>query len=325
MLGIRHLKVPPTTYVMHYRGGVLRREGLGLSFFYFAPSSVIVTVPTAGQDVPFIFQEATADFQSVTVQGHLTFRVVDPRKVADTLDFSLLPAGGYATEDPEKLPVRLTNVAQMALRVELAGRTLKQTLTEADSLTTRVRAAVAGAPACKELGLELLDLAILAVKPTPETAKALEAEARERILRESDDAVYARRNNAVEQERRIKENELATEVAVEVKKRQVQETKLAAAVALEQKKQELVDLEAANARKRADTESYALEATLRPLAGMDPKALQLLAARGIDPRLAVAQAFQEIAANAGKVGTLNISPDLLESLLVTTPATPVKK
>ena len=36
MLGIRYLKVAPTTYVLHYKGGKVRQEGPGLSFFYFA-------------------------------------------------------------------------------------------------------------------------------------------------------------------------------------------------------------------------------------------------------------------------------------------------
>ena len=35
----------------------------------------------------------------------------------------------------------------------------------------------------------------------------------------------------------------------------------------------------------------------------------------VDPRLLVAMAFQEIASNAAKIGNLNISPELLETLL----------
>ena len=38
MLGIGYVKVPPTTFVMQVRNGRVRREGLGLSFFYFTPS-----------------------------------------------------------------------------------------------------------------------------------------------------------------------------------------------------------------------------------------------------------------------------------------------
>jgi hypothetical protein len=40
-----------------------------------------------------------------------------------------------------------------------------------------------------------------------------------------------------------------------------------------------------------------------------------LAARSIDPRTMVAMGFQEIAGNAAKIGQLNITPDLLDSLL----------
>ncbi len=44
MFGIQFAKVPPTTYVLQYRGGHVVREGAGLSFFYFAPTSMIVQV-----------------------------------------------------------------------------------------------------------------------------------------------------------------------------------------------------------------------------------------------------------------------------------------
>ena len=42
------------------------------------------------------------------------------------------------------------------------------------------------------LGVEIMSLSIVAITPTPETAKALEAEAREGVLRQSDEAIYAR-------------------------------------------------------------------------------------------------------------------------------------
>jgi hypothetical protein len=76
------------------------------------------------------------------------------------------------------------------------------------------------------LGLELVSLALLAIKPTPDTARALEAKAREQILKEADDALYLRRNAAIDQERAVKENELNTEIAVEAKKRQIREAQM---------------------------------------------------------------------------------------------------
>lgn len=63
-----------------------------------------------------------------------------------------------------------------------------------------------------------MNLSILAILPNKETMRALEAQAREEILRQADEALYVRRNASIEQERRVKENELNTEIAVETKK-----------------------------------------------------------------------------------------------------------
>lgn len=315
MFGVRYIKLPPTTFVMQYTNGRVHRAGTGLSFFYFAPRTTLVAVPAGSTDVPFIYNETTADFQAVTVQGHLTFRVADPRKLAELLDYSLLPNGRYATDDPDKLSLRITHAAQTATRAEIQSRPLRSVLIEADAIAQRVRAALASSPALEALGVTVLGFSILAIKPAPETSKALEAEARERLLREADDAIYSRRNNAVEQERIIRENELNTEVAVETKQREIEETRLAGQIALEDRRRQLVATEAENSKTRADAQAYAVAATLKPLTTLDPKSLQVLAARSVDPRLMVAMAFQEIAANATKVGNLNISPELLDTLL----------
>lgn len=315
MFGIRYFKAAPTSYVLQYIGGRVKREGVGLSFFYFAPSTTLVAVPVGSTDVPFIFQETAADFQAVTVQGHLTYRVTDARKLAGLLDYSVNARGEYLSDDPDKLAVRVTHAAQTAVRAEVQARPLRAVLLEADAIAARVQATLARSPAVAALGVEVFGFAVLAIKPVPETAKALEAEARERLLREADDAIYNRRNNAVEQERTIRENELNTEVAVQAKQRQIEETRLAGQIALEETRRQLVTTEAENSRTRADAQAYAVKATLEPLQALDPKALQVLAAGNADPRLLVAMAFQEIAANAAKVGNLNISPDLLDSLL----------
>jgi hypothetical protein len=315
MFGIRYFKAAPTTFVLQYVNGRVKRQGLGLSFFYFAPSSTLVAVPVGSTDVPFIFNETTADFQAVTVQGHLTFRVRDPQRLAALLDYSVGGDGSYRSDDPSKLPLRITYAAQNTMRSEIQSRPLRSDLVEADAIGRRVGESLATSPALEALGVELLGFSVLAIKPVPETAKALEAEARERLLRESDDAIYNRRNNAIEQERKIRENELNTEVAVQAKQREIEETRLQAQISLEEQRKQLVGTEAQNAKTRADAQAYLVEATLKPLTAMDPKALQVLAARSVDPRVLVAMAFQDIAANATKVGNLNISPDLLETLL----------
>ncbi|MFO0929073.1 MAG: SPFH domain-containing protein [Gemmataceae bacterium] len=147
MFGIRYFKAAPTSYVLQYVGGRVKREGVGLSFFYFAPSTTLVAVPVGSTDVPFIFQETAADFQAVTVQGHLTYRVTDARKLAGLLDYSVNARGEYLSDDPDKLPVRVTHAAQTAVRAEVQSRPLRAVLLEADAIAARVQATLARSPA----------------------------------------------------------------------------------------------------------------------------------------------------------------------------------
>src|SRR3981189_218809 len=107
LFGIRYLKAAPTMYVMQYANGKVVREGAGLSFYYFSPRAVIVHVSQSSVDIPLVFNEVSADFQDVTIQGQLTYRVVDPKKLAQLLDFSIQPNGRYVSEDPRHLGERL--------------------------------------------------------------------------------------------------------------------------------------------------------------------------------------------------------------------------
>jgi len=56
MFGFRYIKVPPTTFLLQFINGKVRREGVGLSFFYFAPGATLVAVPVGSTDAPFHLQ-----------------------------------------------------------------------------------------------------------------------------------------------------------------------------------------------------------------------------------------------------------------------------
>jgi hypothetical protein len=339
MFGIKFIKVQPTTYLLQYRGGKIVREGLGLSFFYYSPMTSLVAVPVASADVPFIFQETTGDFQAVTIQGQVTYRVGEPKRLAELLNYTLTPNGhGYASEDPDRLPERVIHVINVLARAELQKLALREAIRASDELVRAVKAGLLASDEITSLGLEVLGLSILAIKPTPETARALEAETREQLLREADEAIYARRNSAVEQERAIKENELNTEIAVETKKRQIRETQMDAEravqekegllkkealesnIGLEERRKSLVALAADNARAEADARAYGVSSTMKALGSADAKILQALASTGMRPEQLIAFAFQELAGKADKIGQLNISPDLLRELFDRHPA-----
>jgi regulator of protease activity HflC (stomatin/prohibitin superfamily) len=315
MFGIRYIQVPPTTYLIHFKNGHAKKEGAGLSFFYYAPTSVLVGVPINSSDVPFVFHQTTLDFQTVTVQGQLQYRVKDPKRLAALLDFSISPRNTFLTDDPEKLDDRLTQATQVLIQNAVGKMILKEALVSIEKLAAEVLTGLRANDTVAMLGIEILGLSILSIKPTPEMAKALEAQAREELNKRSDEAIYARRHNAVEQERRIKDAELNTQLAEELKKREIRETQMAAEIAVELQRTKLIEQRVENERKDADAKAYALEAALKPIRETDPKSLLALAAGKADPRAMIAMAFRELAENAQKIGTLNVSPELLEGLL----------
>jgi len=285
-------------------------------------------------DVPFIFNEVTADFQEVTVQGQLTYRVADPKKLSKLMNFTVSAAGdAYSSDDPDKLPQRLINLTQVLTRATLKSLPFRDALGQSGDLVDSIQHGMQTAGTVESLGIEVLGVSILAIKPTPETSRTLETEAREMILRQADEAVYARRNAAVEQERSIKENELNTEIAVENKKRQIKEAqmeaeksvqrmkreiseaKMEAQISLEQKNGDLVELSTANNRKEADTRAYAVAAVMKALSNTDPRTLQALMSADMRSGQLVALAFRDLAESADKIGQLNVTPDLLRELL----------
>jgi hypothetical protein len=345
MLGIRFIKVQPTTHLMQFRSGKIVREGAGLSFFYYSPNSTLVAVPVASKDQGFIFEQVTADFQTVSVQGQVAYRVGEPRKLAAMLNYALKPDGrGYESDDPEKLATRIVGVVEVLSKQIVKDLALKDALRAADRIAEGVVTGLRTHPEIVSLGLEILSVAIRAVRPTPETARALEAEAREAILKGADEAIFLRRNAAVENERAIRESELDTDIAVEQKKRSIRETQMEAEasvqrkrnelrqasmeadVALEERRKDFVARNADNTRTLAEAEAHRLVAVMKAMQNADPRIVQALAAAGMQPNQLIAQAFGGIAEKAERIGQLNVSPDLLQALLTATAASaPAKK
>ncbi len=334
MFGFRFIKFQPGEYVLVYRNGKVVREGAGISFYYYAPTTSIVVVPVGSVDAPFIFEEVTSDFQTVTVQGQITFRIIDRRKIAGLLNYTLDVRGhGYVSEDPKKLPQRVINIVKVLTKKTLEGLQLKDAIKSSETLAKGILEEIRQNEEINLLGIEILGLTILAILPNKETARALEAQAREQILKKADEAIYERRNASIEQERRVKENEFNTEIAIENKKKQVRETQLEAErtvqqkqnqlkeeqinfeTTLEEKKKGLIELEVQNSKAEADAKAYELAAVMKSLEDINPEIIQSLANIGMKPDKLIAMAFHDLAENAGKIGQLNITPDLLQEVI----------
>ena len=332
MLGIKHIKFDSMTYVLHFKNGKIKREGRGLSFFYFAPNSSIAAIPMGSNDLPFIFNESTNDYQTVNIQGQISYQISNPKTLADILDFTVNDNGQYKKNDIEKLNQRIINEAQTATSSFIHEIKLKDAIRSAKSIEEKILEGLKSSQAIAMLGIDILGANILGVQATPEMARALETETREKLQQEADQAIYERRNFAVEQERKIKESELNTEIAVEEKQKQIaekkmeaevqkadndrklREMKLAADIALENQRKQLIEQKTANDKKEAETQGYIIETTLKPYKDIDWKTLTALQ-NNPDPKFNISLAFRELSENAAKIGNLNISPELLDTLL----------
>ncbi len=332
MFGFRHIKFDSMTYVLHFKNGNIVKEGRGLSFFYFAPNSSIVAIPMGSNDLPFIFNENTHDYQTVKIQGQISYKITDPKALSNTLDFTVNETGVYKKNDIEKLNQRIINLAQTATSSFIHQLSLKDAIRSAKQIEGNILEGLMNSEAIKTMGIEILGANILAVQTTPEMARALETETREKLQQQADEAIYERRNFAVEQERKIKESELNTEIAVEEKQKQIEEKrmetevqqeennrilremKIAADISVENQRKQLIEQKTENDRKEAETQGYILETSLKPYKEIDWKVLSALSGNQ-DAKNNIALAFRELAENAGKIGTLNISPDLLDTVL----------
>lgn len=332
MFGIQHIKFDSMTYVLHFNNGRIKREGRGLSFFYFAPNSSIAAIPMGSNDLPFIFNESTNDYQTVSIQGQISYKISNPKTLADVLDFTVNDNGLYKKNDIEKLHQRIINEAQTATSTYIHGIKLKDAIRSAKAIEEKIREGLQSSLAIGMLGIEILGANILAVQATPEMARALETETREKLQQEADQAIYERRNFAVEQERIIRETELNTEIAVEEKQKQIaekkmesdvqksendrklREMKIDADISVENQRKQLIEQKTSNDRKEAETRGFVIETTLKPYKDIDWKTLTALN-NNPDPRFNIALAFRQLAENADKIGNLNISPELLDSIL----------
>ncbi len=275
----------PGEYVIEYVRGRAVREGRGLSFYYLSRVTTIASVPMNTQDVDFVFNEITANFQAVTVQGQATYRITDPKRIAGLLNHLVEPHSKmYKSRDPPKLAGRVINLVQETTRAEIQRLPLEDALRARAELARAITDRMRASRDLAALGVEMMNVFITAVRPTPEVAKALEADYREILLRKADEAIYTRRASAVEQERKIRENELGTDIA------------------LEEERERLVELKAENIEKEAEAEAKALEAKLGPY-------------RTVDPRVLLALGLKALGENAGKIENLMITPDLLSTLL----------
>lgn len=318
-LPLRQLRAEPTAHVLRFKQGELIRQGAGLNFFFLPHNTGLAEVPVDNQEIPFLCHARTRDFQDVTVQGVVTYRVADPATVARHIDFTIDNAKGHWTRKPlERLAGLVQQLVQQITLDHCAARDLRAALTEGvTAMRDRIQAGLDGEATLDDVGVEIAVVRVTGVAPTAELEKALQKKTREAIQQEADEATFARRALAVEKERAIAENELKNQVE------------------LAMREHELFERQGENAREQAEQGALVTMITARA----DDQRAEMLATRkaadikelddarlaGLKQRAAVdadlgaellmARAFRELATHIGGVQNITITPDLLTNLV----------
>lgn len=284
----------PHEYTVHFANGKVKHEGRGLSFWYWRINSSIAKVPLNIRDSSFAFKEVTRDFQAVTYQGQTSYRFVNPSLAVSSLNLSIDPSTGrYIDNDLALLDQRVANAVNSAAGAEIQAQDLASALRSYDVTAAAVLERVRKGQALDAFGIEITSLIITSIRPTPEVAKAMEAGLREEMLRRADEAIYARRNAAIEEERKISEQEMATQLA------------------MESRRQELVAVTGANLVAEAEARGKAQSAEAAYVLERLREELELW--RALDPRLIAALGFKALGDKGAQ--QMTVTTEVLSALL----------
>ncbi|MFF9815145.1 SPFH domain-containing protein [Streptomyces sp. NPDC014006] len=317
--GWRHLRSAPTAHIRHHKRGRLVHDGRGLSFWYRSLSAALSEVPVDDRELAMAFHARTADFQDVTVQATVTYRISDPAEAANRLDFSVDPDSGNWRGTPlDQIATLLTETAQQHTLDVLARTPLAVALVDGvASVRERVAAGLAAEPRLPATGIDVVAVRVVAIRPEAEVERALRTPAREQIQQEADRATYERRAVAVERERAIAENELASQIELARREEQLvdQRGTNTRREAEEKAAADGVRTEAEAARKvrlaRADAEAARATGAARA----EAQAAWLRVHGEVDPATLHALAATLLAENLPRIESITLSPDVLTGLL----------
>jgi regulator of protease activity HflC (stomatin/prohibitin superfamily) len=326
----RHLRAEPNQYVLHYRNGRVVRGGAGLTYWFLPLSAAIAQVPVEDVQTTFILRERSADVQEITVQATLTYRIADPQRAAQRVNFSISLNNGAWVEQPlQRLNTLWANWSRHPVRARLIEMDVVDIVRlGADVTREALEEALRSNSAIEEMGLTLVSVQIDQVSPTPELEKALQTPTREEIQQKADEATFQRRALAVEKERAIKENELQTEIELarrqeDLIRRQGANQMLDAQQDAERQRFEVearVDRDTLATRGKADMMQMMADAeaeTKRKLLDVEveAEARKVEVWKAAPPAVTFGLAAQRFADKVDVIEHLNLTPDLLGDAL----------
>jgi regulator of protease activity HflC (stomatin/prohibitin superfamily) len=349
---LRHLRSEPNQFILHYKGGKVVKSGAGIAYFFNPLSAAVAQVPVEDCETTFMLNERSADFQEVNVQCTLAYRVTDHQRAAGRVNFTVSLETGVWLEQPlDRLATLWSQKALEPVRKFVSASPVVEVVQKgSEHIRASLDTALRNDAELAAMGLELVTVQVSRVAPSAELEKALQTPTREGLQQKADEALFSRRALAVEKERAIKENEMATELELEKRKKQLieqrgenqlQEIQQVAATEQARVEAELARLQLtaeAEVRRsatatKAETErsklladAHARDVVLRAQGDaasrtrwneveQQREAARVALWEKTPQRVSTAFAVQAAAAKLDKINHLNLTPDLLKTLV----------
>lgn len=315
----RHVRAEPTSHILFYKGEELRRNGRGLAFWFLPLGASIIEVPLDDREQPFLFQQRTSDFQEVTLQGVVVYRVVSPVVLASRVDFSIDTRTGEHTRAPLDRIARIVTELVQGFAAGWVGKTKLRDVLESglEVLEKRILDGLVAEASLTDMGLAIVSTRVTSVKPTPDMERALTMPTLEAIQEEADKATFQRRAIAVENERAIQENELKSQIELAKREEElvVQRGQNERTRAKEQAEKQRIEVEARTATIRLEREAEAGGIRIVEAARVQAERERMDIYRDLPPSAQIGLAARELAGKLSKIENINVSPDLLGPLL----------
>ncbi len=305
---LRQLRADASSHIQHFNKGTRVRSGRGLAFWFYPDGASISEIPMDDRDLPFLFKGQTADYQDLSVQGSLIYRVSDPEMLGDRVDFTIDLATGLQIGQPlDQIGSAVITLVRQFVN-EYVRQSNVRNLLEAGNAPVKsfILGGLANDDTMAKMGLEMVSISIINLAPSSELSRALQTPTLESLQQQADEAVFARRALAVEKESAIAENELNNKIE------------------LASRQKALIAREDENARSKAETSAATIQIRavadaerIRVIeqANADMEKARVDVYSGLEPQVMLALAAQEFASTLEKIDSLTVTPDMISGLL----------
>ena len=272
-----------TGHVFLLKNGSTDNKGLAYSGFV-GPMKTVAVVPTVPQIFDFSVDALSTDKQKLTVAGSIT-ATLDPESAVKNFDFTVTRTGQYvnANEWTRLLRSLVTEQVLEPIRTKASASKIEDAIKQQKEFGEAVMTAVEKLALLTGKGITVVSCSISDVEANDsQVADAIGSKEKELMLTDADKARHDRRAKASENERALKTYESKT------------------LLALEAERKNLIEKQSANKKDEADADAEVIKKKLAAFIDVDPGKI-------------LGFSLTELA-KAGRVGTLNIGPELFTAM-----------